>query len=238
MAHEIKLTSTTSIAHGTHARSARTRQLLASGVVAGTLFIVVALVQAFTRPGFDITRHAISMLSLGDLGWIQITDFELGGAMFIAAAIGARRVLYPGRAGTWGPILLGGFGLGLIIAGIFRPDPGLGFPPGTPNTMPTSMSWHSVLHQVGFFVAFVSVTAACFVLARRFASAGEGAWTAASIAVGVGSPLLIVLGLARLVSPGVAFAIATGCVSWWFAAIAGKLWFEAQHDSDADMAGA
>jgi hypothetical membrane protein len=231
MAHEIKLTTTTSFARGTRAQSARTRQLLASGVIAGTLFIVVALVQAFTRPGFDITRHAISMLSLGDLGWIQITDFELGGAMFIAAAIGARRVLYPGRAGTWGPVLLGGFGLGLIIAGIFRPDPGLGFPPA-------SMSWHSMLHQVGFFVAFVSVTAACFVLARRFASAGERAWTAASIAVGVGSPLLVVLGLARLVSPGVAFAIATGCVCWWFAAIAGKLWFEARHDSDADPAGA
>ena len=45
-----------------------TKALLACGVIAGPLFMVVSLVQAFTRPGFDLKRHAISMLSLGDLG--------------------------------------------------------------------------------------------------------------------------------------------------------------------------
>src|SRR3977135_2182016 len=100
-----------------------TRLLLACGVVAGPLFMVVALVQAFTRPGFDLRRHAISMLSLGDLGWVQIAHFELPGLLAIALAVGMRRALHPGPAGTWGPPLIAAYGLGFIIAGIFRIDP-------------------------------------------------------------------------------------------------------------------
>jgi hypothetical protein len=42
-------------------------QLLASGILAGPLFVAVGLIQAFTRVGFDLRRHALSLLSLG--GW-------------------------------------------------------------------------------------------------------------------------------------------------------------------------
>ena len=45
-----------------------TRALLAAGVVAGPLFYVMVGIQALTRPGFDIRRHPLSLLSLGDLG--------------------------------------------------------------------------------------------------------------------------------------------------------------------------
>lgn len=43
-----------------------TKMLLVCGVVAGPLFTVVGLIQAFTRPGFDLTRHALSLLENGD----------------------------------------------------------------------------------------------------------------------------------------------------------------------------
>ena len=45
-----------------------TRALLACGVVAGPLFMVVALVQAFTHPKFNLKHHTLSILSLNDLG--------------------------------------------------------------------------------------------------------------------------------------------------------------------------
>jgi hypothetical protein len=45
-----------------------TRALLVCGIVAGPFFTIVGLTQAFTRPGFDLTRHALSLLSNGDLG--------------------------------------------------------------------------------------------------------------------------------------------------------------------------
>jgi hypothetical protein len=88
----------------------RTRMLLTGGVVAGPLFVAVGLAQAFTRAGFDPVRHPLSLLSLGDFGWIQITNFVTAGLLFLGAAVGVRRVLHGGRAGTWGPLLLGAFG--------------------------------------------------------------------------------------------------------------------------------
>jgi hypothetical membrane protein len=200
-----------------------TRRLLGCGVVAGSLFITVALVQAFTRPGFDIRRHPLSLLSLGDLGWIQVADFIASGALVLAFAIGARRVLYPGRAGTWGPLLIGAFGLGLIIAGIFHPDPALGFPPGSPAGTPTTLSWHNWLHTVGFATSFISVTAACFVFARRFSALRQRAWTVYCAATGVLTPSLIVLGMAMLSAAGPAFAVAGALASFWIAAMAAKL---------------
>jgi hypothetical protein len=74
--------------------------------------------------------------------------------------------LRAGRGATWGPILLGTFGLGLIGAGIFTTEPGLGYPPGA--VTPATPSVHGTLHGVFSLVVFASLVAACIVLARRF----------------------------------------------------------------------
>jgi Protein of unknown function (DUF998) len=200
-----------------------TTLLLWSGAGAGALFMVVALAQSFVRPGFDLRRHAISMLSLGDRGWVQVADFVICGLLFLALAAGVRRALHPGRAGTWGPLLVGAFGAGLVIAGAFSTDPALGFPPGAPAGMPSAMSWHAQLHSLGFLLAFGSLTAACFVLARGFAARGMPRWAAASAATGVATPLLIVLGMTGLIATGVAFALAGVVTTWWLAAVAARL---------------
>ena len=71
-------------------------------------------------------------MSNGSLGWIQVGSFIVSGLLVIAGAVGMRQRLHPGRAGTWGPILLALYGLGLIGAGIFVADPMDGFPPGSP----------------------------------------------------------------------------------------------------------
>jgi hypothetical protein len=164
---------------------APTRQstwLLAGGIVAGPLFLAVWLIQAFTRDGFDPGRHPLSLLSLGELGWIQIANFVVTGVLFVACAVGMWRVLRPGPGGTWGPLLVGGFGIGLILAGIFTTDPGAGFPPGAPAGAPEQLSWHGVLHEVGFVVAVVSWTAVCFVLVRRFVALKQWGWVGACVA--------------------------------------------------------
>jgi Protein of unknown function (DUF998) len=90
------------------------RALLACGVVAGPLFLAAGLIQAFTREGFDLRRHPLSLLSLGELGWIQIANFVVTGLLCVACAVGMGRVLGPGRGGTWGPLLVGAFGVGLV----------------------------------------------------------------------------------------------------------------------------
>ena len=60
-----------------------------------------------------------------------------------------------------------------LYAGAFLGDPGLGFPPGTPDAI-LEPSWHGLVHDVGPPVAFVALIAVCFVFARRFALLGAG----------------------------------------------------------------
>ena len=55
-------------------RAQTTRALLRCGIVAGPLFVAVAAVQVLTRDGFDLRRHPISMLSVGDLGAVELNE--------------------------------------------------------------------------------------------------------------------------------------------------------------------
>jgi Protein of unknown function (DUF998) len=160
-----------------------TRALLACGAVAGPLFVAVGLAQMLTRDGFDPIRHPLSLLSLGDLGWVQIANFVVAGLLFVAAAVGMRRVLHPGRGGTWGPRLVGVYGSALVMGGVFVADPALGFPPGAPEGVPDQFSWHGTVHSVAPVLASLALVSACLVLARRFATDGRRGWAAASVAV-------------------------------------------------------
>jgi hypothetical protein len=160
-------------------------RLLTCGILAGPLWIAVAGIQALTRDGFDIRRHAVSLLSNGDLGWIQIANFIVTGLLVIAAAVGIRRALRAQRGGTWGPRLIAGYGVGQIAAGVFVADPAFGFPPGTPAGPSTTMTWHSAVHFAAAGVGFLALIAACFVFARRFSALGQRSWAVYSAATGV-----------------------------------------------------
>ena len=182
---------------------------LAAGVVAAPFFAVVALAQAATRPGYDLTRHPVSMLALGHLGWIQTTNFVVSGLLMLLAALGLRRLRRGQRAGTWGPILFTAQGVGLLIAATFEMDAGDGFPIGTPAGAPTSMSWHMVLHNVGGSLTFFTLIAACFVLARVFARPWKVAGWFAAVAFAVG------LGWAMSGGEGGALTLFLGVVLAW-----------------------
>jgi hypothetical protein len=174
------------------APTTQTKRLLACGIVAGPLFVAVGLIQAFTREGFDLSRHPLSLLSLGDLGWIQIANFVVTGGLFVACAVGMGRVLRPGRGGTWGPLLVGVLGVGLIVAGVFVTDAGAGFPPGAPAGAPERISWHGILHSVGFVLAVNGMMVGCLVFARRFVALKQRGWAAACVAT-VGAVLVLIL---------------------------------------------
>ncbi|MEU6432611.1 DUF998 domain-containing protein [Microbispora sp. NPDC046973] len=175
---------TTATAHAATARTGAcdreisiTRSLLGYGVIAGPVYVGVSLTEALTRDGFDLTRHAWSLLANGDLGWIHIANFVLAGAMTIAFAAGLRRA--HGRG--WAPRLLAAYGLSLLAAGAFRADPAGGFPRGVPTG---EVSWHGIAHLASGGVGFACLVAACFVLARRFARRGQAAWAWGSRATG------------------------------------------------------
>jgi hypothetical protein len=183
-----------------------TRTLLAAGVATGPLFFAVAAAQATTRAGYDVSRHPLSLLSLGELGWVQITNFIVTGALVTAAAVGLARALPTGRGRVWGPRLLGAHGVGLVLAGVFTADPSMGFPLGAPAGELAVYSWHSTVHGVGFGLAMLSLIAACCVFARRFVAERRLGWALYSAATAVAMPAILVQG-------SVAFSVRAAAVT-------------------------
>jgi Protein of unknown function (DUF998) len=153
-------------------RDRRTRQrLLLGGAAAGlTTFVVTFLVEGALRPGYSPWRHAVSQLSLGPFGWVNTIAILLTAMALLAFAVGLRRALPTGTGSTWGPRLIGVAGGGFLLAGVFPIAPGLGYPPGTP----AQQSLSGLVHGLVITVAFGCLSAACFVMARRFA--GDPAW--------------------------------------------------------------
>jgi hypothetical protein len=158
-------------------------KLLTCGLVAGPLYMAVYLAQAFTRENFDLTRHPASLLSNGGPGWIQTLNFVVAGLLCVAAGVGLRRTV-SGRGSTWGPRLVAQYGVGLLLAAVFRADPAAGFPAGTPEDY-AEISWHGMGHFVAGFVGFGGLIAACLVFAAHFRSTGQKAWARYSTVTGV-----------------------------------------------------
>jgi hypothetical protein len=162
------LTPATTTANTTSART-----LLTCGVVAAPLWAAVSLAQAATRAGFDLTRHPLSALSNGSLGWLQIANFLVAGVLTVLGAAGLRRAMHGAVGGRWVPRLVAVNGVGMIAAGVFVMDPGDGFPVGTPSGQPTTLSWHAYGHLAAGSVAFIALIAACYVLGRHYRRAGD-----------------------------------------------------------------
>ncbi|HZU71064.1 MAG TPA: DUF998 domain-containing protein [Ktedonobacteraceae bacterium] len=159
------------------------RFLIVCGAIGPLLFILVFLVEDVTRPGYSAWHNFVSELSLSNQGWIQIANFLICGVLVLCFAFGLRQVFRSGKGSTWGPLLLGIFGLSLIIVGIFVTDPSLGYPPGSSGGVQTL---HGTIHGIGAPLAFGSLAIAIFVLARRFASdpAWRG-WASYSLVTGI-----------------------------------------------------
>lgn len=158
-----------------------TEKLLTAGILATPAFFVVALTQTVTRDGFDLSRHMISQLSLGDMGWIQIANFVVTGFLFVLTAVGLRRTLSTGIGHVWIPRLVGVFGTGLIAAGVFVCDPAKNYPVGAAETL----TWHGILHGASAMISGIALVAADIILARRFAQQGRTAMAVVSVAIGL-----------------------------------------------------
>ncbi|GAA1243175.1 DUF998 domain-containing protein [Pseudonocardia aurantiaca] len=199
-----------------------TRTLLTCLTVAGPLWAAVSLVQAATREGFDLTRHPLSALSTGDLGWVQITNFLVAGVLTVVGAVGLRRAMTGTPGGRWAPRLVAVNGLGMIAAALLVMDPADGFPVGTPAGMPASMSWHSVGHMIAGTIAFAGLIAACYVLGRHFGRTGHRRLAVASRIAGT----VMLVGVGWAMSGGTAgsltLAVGTIAAMLWITAVAAR----------------
>lgn len=149
-----------------------TRLLIACGAIGPLLFILVFLVAGAIRPGYSAWHNFVSDLGESNQGWEQIANFLVCGLCVLGFAFGLRQVFRSGKGALWGPLLLGIFGLSLLIAGLFVTDPSLGYYP--PGTSSSTQTLHGTIHGANAPLAFGSLAIAIFVLARRFAS--DPAW--------------------------------------------------------------
>lgn len=154
-----------------------------AGVIAPILFTVVYTVIGAVRPGYDPLRHQVSLLSLGDGGWVQVASFLVTGALFVVFALALRAQLVEGPGAVAAPIGLGLTGVGLILAGSFGTQPLFGYPPGTPEGMATDVTPASLLHVLGAGLLIFGLIGAALAFARRFRRLGSRDWAVASIVV-------------------------------------------------------
>lgn len=175
----------------------KTRFLLICGVLAGPLFSTIWFITGLSRANYDLTRHPVSALALGESGWTQVANFLITGLLSLALAYGLRMALQSrgGSSGSkWMFILIGLVAIGFLGDGLFVTDPLSGYPPGTPAVLiPPTVT--GSLHL--FFASFIfGLPMACFVLAPFFAAQGEHNWAVFSRVTAIAFIIIYLIGMA------------------------------------------
>jgi Protein of unknown function (DUF998) len=161
------------------------RAPLLAGAAAGPLYVGIGTAEAVLRDGFDIRVHSLSLLANGAGGWIHAAMLVGTGLLTVLGALGLARAFPAGQRsrGTVGGLAV--FGLGVAVAGLLRADPAEGFPIGTPDGPPETISWHGVGHLVAGGIGFLGLIVACLLLARWFWRRQQVGWSMFSLVTGV-----------------------------------------------------
>src|SRR5262249_52853804 len=109
-------------------------------IVATLLFILAVVVLHFVKSDLDPSWHFISEYELGNNGWIMQAAFLAlaAGNFSLLAAI---RPAMNGLSGWIGILLYVAGAIGVVLGGLFVPDP--------MNTAPESLSLSGKLHNLG-----------------------------------------------------------------------------------------
>lgn len=196
--------------------SAVTRSMLGWGVLAGPIYLAVGLLLAATRTGFDLGEHPLSLLMLGDGGWMQRTNLLFSGLICAVAALGFWRAMNRDGSSSLAPVLLFGFAIGLVGSGIFAPDPVNGFPPGAESEVTAS----GLLHLAFGTFQFVCLAVGCILTGRWAARRGDSGWSRYAQVSGA----VILVGF---VGGAALSQSSAGVVLLWITVVAGYSWIAA-----------
>jgi Protein of unknown function (DUF998) len=137
------------------------RQLAAwSGIIGSMLFVMTFMLEGWLRPGYEPLSMYVSALSLGPLGWIQIANFLVFGALLLVFARGVAVEFQTGKASRSGSILLTIIAVCYFFSGPFVMDP--------VNIARSQMTLHGTLHGIFGGIVFSLMPVCCFVFLRRF----------------------------------------------------------------------
>lgn len=133
----------------------------------------------------------MSSLALGRRGYVQVANYSVAGALYLAGAAGLSRAVSPHMSVRAVPTLIGAAAVGLLGSAVFTTDPVGGYPPGTPSVQ-AGYSTSGALHDAVAIPIFVGLPAAAIAQAWQFRRTGQRGWavcsggTALSMIVGLG----------------------------------------------------
>lgn len=176
----------------THPVPQRLRRRLWYVVGAAALFLTTACAEGARRPDYDAWHQAVSALSLGPGGWVQMLNFFVFGIIVLTSVSVWRQLLAGGRGAKALPILTALSGASLIICGVFPQDPAPGYDPaGLALTEPSLVG---LLHLAAAGVGAVSAVATLLVMAARFHNdAAWRGWSAYSIMLAVAMTVCVAI---------------------------------------------
>lgn len=158
----------------------RATRWLGAGAAGLVLFLVWITVEGARRPGYRPWRHAVSQLSLGPGGWLNVVAMTLAAVSFCGLAVGLRRQLPPSGARLWIPRLMVVVGGCFLVMVVFPIDPGLGYPPHAT----ASHSVEGLLHGLAGTAAFAALATSCFVFSRHRRERERPIWARRSFLAG------------------------------------------------------
>lgn len=183
--------------------------MLGAGLAAAILFIVVTLVEICLRPGFSIEQHTISMLSLGDRGWLMVATFVICGILTLVFAVAVWQL--SGARLAAGLLMV--FGACCVLAGFFPTRGAQGFPLGTARNRLPDMDFSANLHLIIVSIGFGALILACLVLSTHYWRQREASLASGLLALGLIMPAIIIMGIEQCIPRNVAF-YGAGVLGW------------------------
>ena len=133
-----------------------------AGILAPAIFVGVFTVEGALRSGYDPLKMYISALSLGNRGWIQISNFLILGSLLFIFTLGLSKEFQTGKASRGGIITLYVISALFFISGPFVMDP--------TETPADQMSVHGLIHGLSGGIVFTIMPIIIFIFLRRFVS--------------------------------------------------------------------
>ena len=135
-------------------------------VIGSMAFLVTSCAEAARRPDYDAWHQALSALSLGPRGWVQMINFLVLAAIILSTVAVWRRILRGGTGGMAVPALTALTGVSFVVCGLMPQDPAPGYDPmGLNLTAPTLTG---SIHLAFAGLAALGSIGMLFVMARRY----------------------------------------------------------------------
>ena len=131
-----------------------------AGILAPAIFVGVFTVEGAIRNGYDPMRMYISALSLGNRGWLQISNFIVLGLLLFIFTLGLSKEFQTGKASRGGIITLYIISVLFFISGPFVMDP--------TETPADQMSVHGLIHGLSGGIVFLIMPIIIFIFLRQF----------------------------------------------------------------------